>query len=95
VARIGSLRGLWYAARALRHHRSDVVRGAALSFLHRQPGLTGSQAALAWVLADPNVASAVVGTTRAAHLEENLAASGLTLPPDLVARIDEAQAKFR
>ena len=35
---------------------------------NRLPGMTGAQAALAYVLANPNVASAVIGTTRMAHL---------------------------
>jgi aryl-alcohol dehydrogenase-like predicted oxidoreductase len=61
-------------------------------FLHRQPDITGSQAALAWVLANPDVSAAVVGTTRMAHLRDDLAASGLTLPRELAARIASAQA---
>jgi aryl-alcohol dehydrogenase-like predicted oxidoreductase len=38
-------------------------------------------------LANPDVACAVVGTTRLNHLRENLAASGLALPADVMARI--------
>jgi len=34
----------------------------------------------------------VIGTTRLAHLRENAAASGRTLPPELAARIQTAQA---
>jgi aryl-alcohol dehydrogenase-like predicted oxidoreductase len=52
--------------------------------------MTGNQAALAFVLANPGVACAVVGTTRMAHLTEDLAASGLTLPDALMARIRAA-----
>lgn len=80
-------RDLWYAARGLVRHRREVVEGARFRFLHRLDGLTGSQAALAFVLANPNVACAVVGTTRIAHLTENLAASGQALPEALMARI--------
>ena len=95
VARIGSLRGIWYAARALRHHRGDVARGARMTFLHAQRGITGAQAALAWVLADAGVSAAVVGTTRLPHLGENLAASGLSLAPELASQIAAEQARFR
>jgi aryl-alcohol dehydrogenase-like predicted oxidoreductase len=53
--------------------------------------MSGAQAALAYVLADPNVSSAVVGTTRMAHLLDNLAAPGKILPPEILARIEAAQ----
>ncbi|MFL5297791.1 MAG: aldo/keto reductase [Phenylobacterium sp.] len=92
VARIRAPRDLWYAARGLLRHRGEVAAGARFGFLHRLPGMSGSQAALAYVLANPNVASAMVGTTRPAHLADNLRASGLTLPPDVVARIRAVQS---
>jgi aryl-alcohol dehydrogenase-like predicted oxidoreductase len=92
VARIGGLQDLWYAARALKNHRAEVARGARFAFLHRAPEMTGSQAALAYVLENPDVACAVIGTTRPAHLAENLAASGLVLPPETRARIRAAQS---
>lgn len=87
VARIGNPRDLWYAARGLVRHRRAVRDGLSYRFLHQTPAMTGSQAALAFVLANPAVACAVIGTTRMAHLSENLAASGLALPNDLAARI--------
>jgi aryl-alcohol dehydrogenase-like predicted oxidoreductase len=36
----------------------------------------------------------VTGTTRLVHLEENLPASGLALPPDLMQRIRATQARL-
>ncbi len=90
VARIASPRDLWYAARGLVRHRREVRDGLNYRFLHQTPGMTGSQAALAFVLANPAVACAVVGTTRLAHLAENLAASGLALPDGLRTRIRAA-----
>lgn len=91
VAKIRGPQDLWYAARGLVRHRDEVRRGARFGFLHRQPDLTGSQAALAYVLANLGVSCAVIGTTRPAHLEENARASGMALPPALMARIREAQ----
>jgi 1-deoxyxylulose-5-phosphate synthase len=44
---------------------------------------TLSQFALAWVLREPNVASAIVGASRPEQLDENAAASGLTIDPAL------------
>lgn len=93
--KVASLKGpqdLWYAARGLLRHRREVLDGARFGFLHRLHGLTGSQAALAYVLANPGVSSAVVGTTRLPHLRENLRASGLTVPADVLARIRRAQS---
>ncbi|WP_411288373.1 aldo/keto reductase [Phenylobacterium sp.] len=91
VANIRGAQDLWYAARGLMRHRAEVVRGARFGFLHRLEGMTGSQAALAHVLANPDVACAVMGTTRLAHLEENLAASGMALPAGVAERIAAAQ----
>ena len=88
--RLANIRGpqdLWYAARALANHRSEVVRGARFGFLNRLPDMTAAQAALAFVLANPQVACAVMGTTRSAHLAANMAASGLSLSPELMVRI--------
>ena len=56
--------------------------------------MTGSQAALAFVLANPHVSAAVFGATRPEHLRENLAASGMLLPPDTAAAIHRAQAAW-
>lgn len=86
-------RDVWYALRALKNHRADIARGARFGFLNRLQGMTGAQAALAYVLADPGVSCAVVGTTRMAHLTQNLAASGLALPPEVARRIARAQSR--
>jgi aryl-alcohol dehydrogenase-like predicted oxidoreductase len=87
VAKLRRPQDLWYAARGLVRHRAEVVKGARFGFLGQVEGMNGAQAALAYVLANPDVACAVIGTTRQAHLRENLAASGLTLPADVAARI--------
>lgn len=42
-----------------------------------------SQFALAWVLREPNVASAIVGASKPEQLEENAGASGLVIDPEL------------
>jgi aryl-alcohol dehydrogenase-like predicted oxidoreductase len=51
--------------------------------LAQEAGCTLSQFALAWVLREPNVASAIVGASRPEQLDENAAASGLTIDPAL------------
>ena len=55
-------------------------------------GITLSQLALAWVLRRPEVSSAIIGASRPEQVTENAAASGVRLPPDVLARIDAAFA---
>jgi len=52
--------------------------------------ITMAQLALAWVLHEPNVASAIVGASRPQQVEDNAAASGIELDADTLRRIDEA-----
>jgi aryl-alcohol dehydrogenase-like predicted oxidoreductase len=51
--------------------------------LAAEAGCTLSQFALAWVLREPNVASAIVGASRPEQLAENAAASALVIDPEL------------
>lgn len=53
-------------------------------------GLKKSQLAIAWVLQNPNVASALVGASRPEQVAENVLASGAVLPPEVMTRIDAA-----
>ena len=53
-------------------------------------GLTMVQLALAWVLRQPDVASAIVGASRPEQVLANASASGIALSPDTLAAIDEA-----
>ncbi|WP_309091852.1 aldo/keto reductase [Phenylobacterium sp.] len=92
LARLKGPQDVWYAARAFARHRDELRRGARFRFLHDQRGVTGSQAALAYVLANPGVSCAVFGATRLAHLTENAAASGVELDREFAARIRAAQA---
>ncbi len=54
-----------------------------------QAGLTMAQLALAWVLQNPNVSSAIVGATRPEQLQDNVKAIGVKLDPALLKAIDE------
>jgi 1-deoxyxylulose-5-phosphate synthase len=55
-------------------------------------GITLSQLALAWVLREENVASAIVGASRPEQVEENAGASGIVLDESTLQAIDEAVA---
>ena len=49
-----------------------------------------AQLALAWVLRQPNVASAIVGASRPEQVHDNASASGIELDADTLAAVDEA-----
>jgi aryl-alcohol dehydrogenase-like predicted oxidoreductase len=51
-------------------------------------GISMAQLALAWCLAEPNVASVITGVTRVAQLADNVKASGLRLPEEIVEQIE-------
>ena len=56
-------------------------------------GISMAQLALAWVLREPNVASAIIGATRPEQVEDNAAASGIALDDAALKRIDEILAE--
>jgi aryl-alcohol dehydrogenase-like predicted oxidoreductase len=71
--------------------RDDVLTAVQkLRPLADEAGLTMAQLAVAWVLQNPNVASAIVGATRPEQLEDNVKAAGVKLDADLLKKIDEA-----
>jgi aryl-alcohol dehydrogenase-like predicted oxidoreductase len=57
-----------------------------------EAGLSLPQFALAWVLREPNVASAIVGASRPEQIEDNVAASGASVDPALFAAAEEIVA---
>jgi aryl-alcohol dehydrogenase-like predicted oxidoreductase len=52
-------------------------------------GLSMAQLALAWVLQNRNVAAAIIGASRPEQVQDNVAAAGVRLDDDVLARIDE------
>lgn len=52
-------------------------------------GLSMAQLAIAWVLANDNVATALVGASRPEQVAENVKATGVKLESDVMGRIDE------
>jgi aryl-alcohol dehydrogenase-like predicted oxidoreductase len=58
----------------------------ALRPIAEEASLTLSQFALAWVLREPNVASAIIGASRPEQVSEDAAASGATVDPQLFDR---------
>jgi aryl-alcohol dehydrogenase-like predicted oxidoreductase len=78
-------------AQAISRWLSDDVltRVQRLTPIAQELGLTPAQLAVAWVLQNDNVASAIIGASRPEQVVENVKASGVTIPAELSARIDE------
>jgi 1-deoxyxylulose-5-phosphate synthase len=79
---------------AMDRFRSDAVLEAVqrLRPLADGLGITMAQLAIAWVLREPNVASAITGASRPEQVEANAAAFGIKLDEETLAAIDEAVA---
>ena len=53
-------------------------------------GITMSQLALAWILSNPNIASAIMGATKPKQVTENAKGSGIKLDAATIAQINAA-----
>ena len=71
--------------------RDDVLEAVQrLAPIAADHGLTSGQLALAWVLQNDNVSSAIMGATRPEQVHDNVKASGVRLDADTMAAIDSA-----
>ena len=69
----------------------DVLAGVQrLRPIADELGLTMAQLAIAWVLQNPNIASAIIGASRPDQVSANVMASGVKLNTDVLAAIDAA-----
>jgi len=77
---------------------SWLLRDEVLSPVHtyaelcRQAGYTPATVALAWVLQNENVSSAIIGASRPEQIAENVKALEIELEPDFVAAIEKVLA---
>ena len=67
--------------------RSAAVAGELMGIAGRL-GVPPAQVAVAWVLAQPGVSSAICGSRNPAHVRENSAAAQLHLDADTIAELD-------
>ena len=71
--------------------RDDVLSAVQkLKPIADNEGLTMGQLAIAWVLQNPNVSSAIIGATKPAQVKENVKAAGVKLSPETMRSIDQA-----
>ncbi len=65
-----------------------LIRARALSALAAELGVTPGALAIAWVLMNPAVDSAITGATRPEHVDQNLKALEIEITPELNERIE-------
>jgi aryl-alcohol dehydrogenase-like predicted oxidoreductase len=65
---------------------------ARLEPLAAEAGLSMAQLAVAWVLQNSNVSSAIIGASRPEQVSDNVKAAGVQLDAELLKQIDEALA---
>jgi aryl-alcohol dehydrogenase-like predicted oxidoreductase len=74
-----------------RYMNDDVLtRVQELQPVADELNLSLAQLAVAWVLQNDNVASAIIGASRPEQVHENVKASGVKIPAELLTRIDDA-----
>lgn len=82
------------AAMISRWMKDDVLEAVQLlKPIAESVDLSMSQMALAWVLQNPNISSAIMGATKPAQIKDNVKASGVKLPPEAMKAIDGAIGK--
>ena len=66
-----------------------LTRVQGLQPIAQELSLSLAQLAVAWVLQNENVATAIIGASRPEQVRENVAASGVVIPEELMRRIDD------
>lgn len=89
IFKIRKLKDVWYFLRAVVKFRGQLIKGRKFTFINSVPGMSGAQIALRYVLDNPNVTTAVFGTTTPAHLADNVGALNVAIPEDILKRIKE------
>jgi aryl-alcohol dehydrogenase-like predicted oxidoreductase len=75
--------------------RDDVLTAVQnLKPIADEAGITIGQLSLAWVLANDNVSSAIMGATKPSQVKENVKASGIKLSSDQLKAIDKVLGKL-
>jgi aryl-alcohol dehydrogenase-like predicted oxidoreductase len=76
-----------FISRFMRDEVLEKVQG--LKPIAEGVGLSMAQLAVAWVLQNPNVASAIIGASRPEQVTENVKAAGVKLDAEVLAQIDK------
>ena len=75
--------------------RDDLLRAVEnLRPIAKKLDLTMAQLAVAWVLQNPNVSSAIIGATKPDQIKENVKAAGVKIPSEIMLEIDSVIGRF-
>ncbi len=85
------MKSIWYWLRAIKNNKALMQQAKAFAFLNHQSSATAVQLALAYVLQNKLISSALIGTTSVAHLDELLQTDVKQLNADLLSQIESAQ----
>jgi 1-deoxyxylulose-5-phosphate synthase len=85
--------GKLYQERYWHQHVFDAVTGFVA--LANELGLKPATLAVAWVLHQPAVTAPIIGASRAAQLDDTLAAVDVELTDEVVQKLDEITGQFR
>jgi pyridoxine 4-dehydrogenase len=80
----------WYPMAAGKLLKADSPSAQTLASIAARNKATAAQISLAWLLQRSPVLLPIPGTSKVAHLEENVAAAGISLSADEVAEMEKA-----
>jgi len=66
-----------------------LLKCKEMAGLAREMGVAPAQLALAWCLREPAVTSCIIGASRASQIEENVKAAELSIPEEVVEKLEE------
>jgi len=76
-------------------HERELAAAAAFAEFTRKHGLVPTQVAIAWVLAQSAVTSAIIGASKPAQLADSVAAAELKLSPEVIQDLNAMSREFR
>jgi aryl-alcohol dehydrogenase-like predicted oxidoreductase len=76
-------------------HEKELAVATNFASLAQEHALVPAQAAIAWVLANPAITSAIIGASKPEQLADSVAAVDVKLTPELAGRLDELTREFR
>ncbi|NYH26163.1 aldo/keto reductase [Paraburkholderia bryophila] len=85
--------GAMYHARYWHQREFETIE--RLQAIVSPTGESLTRVSLAWVLANPQITSAIIGASRAEQLSDTLAASELVLDAQIKTQLDEASVEYR
>ncbi|KAA3641058.1 MAG: aldo/keto reductase [Proteobacteria bacterium] len=86
-----SIKNLWYGLRAFKNNRAQLNQAEHFDFLNKHPKYQATQLALAYVLQNKSLSSALVGSTSPQHIQQLAATCGVMLSREYLIKIQQAQ----